>query len=150
MSLVTVTMMRLSVALRRDRSLSKNGQEMTRLLEFKKVISPFILRIVERSYGRMNVENVKLAEEPKSSSAKASDEYIKLEREFDKLTEAIKLSHSTRERKAMRARKKKIREQQNLLYYQMLYSGYIEYTQTVLGLSTPQALYKRLKKHKKK
>jgi len=107
---------------------------------------------VERSYGRMNVdiEKVKLAEEPKSSPAKASDEYIKLEREFDKLTEAIKLSHSTRERKAMRARKKKIREQQNLLYYQMLYSGYIEYTQTVLGLSTPQALYKRLKKHKKK
>lgn len=55
----------------------------------------------------VDIEKVKLAEEPKSSPAKASDEYIKLEREFDKLTEAIKLSHSTRERKAMRARKRR-------------------------------------------
>lgn len=107
---------------------------------------------MERNYGLMNVniKKVKLAEEPKSSPAKASDEYIKLEREFNKLTEAIKKSHSTRERTAMRARKKKIREQQNLLYYEMRYSGYIDYTQTILGLSTPQALYKRLKKHKLK
>lgn len=99
---------------------------------------------------KVKIENVKLAEEPKSSPAKASDEYIKLEREFNKLTEDIKKSHSSRERSAMRAKKKKIRTQQNLLYYEMLYSGYIEYTQTILGLSTPQALYKRLKKHKLK
>nr|DAO83724.1 MAG TPA: hypothetical protein [Caudoviricetes sp.] len=38
MSLVIVTMMKLSVALRRDRSSLRNGQERTKLLEFKKVI----------------------------------------------------------------------------------------------------------------
>jgi hypothetical protein len=93
---------------------------------------------MERSCGFM-----KTTEKTNLSPEETSDKYIELEKLHRELGEKIKNTPDYRKQTALRKKKKRIRAEQNLLYPYMVGTGYVTYTEQVLGLKGNQALYGR-------
>lgn len=75
----------------------------------------------------------------------ASDEYVKLEEEYNKYGDMIKSYKATNvSKKQWRKKRKEIRAKQNLLYHHFKGTGWVQVVQDKLGLDTRRtSLYKR-------
>lgn len=99
---------------------------------------------MERSYGIMKNGVTMISPE------EASDTYIELEKRHIELGEAIASTRNPQKQKQLRRKRKNIRAEQNSLYPTMVGTGYVAYTEKVLGLKGNQALYGRYIRGKKK
>ena len=99
---------------------------------------------MERSYGIMK-NGVTMV-----SPEEASDTYIELEKRHIELGQAIASTRNPQKQKQLRRKRKNIRAEQNSLYPTMVGTGYVAYTEKVLGLKGNQALYGRYIRGKKK
>lgn len=86
---------------------------------------------------------MKTTDKTKLSPEEASDKYIELEKLHRELGDKIESTPDYRKQTALRKKKKRIRAEQNLLYPYMVGTGYVTYTEQVLGLKGNQALYGR-------
>lgn len=84
------------------------------------------------------------------SPEEASDTYIELEKRHIELGQAIASTRNPQKKKQLRRKRKNIRAEQNSLYPTMVGTGYVAYTEKVLGLKGNQALYGRYIRGKKK
>ena len=84
------------------------------------------------------------------SPEEASDTYIELEKRHIELGQAIASTRNPQKQKQLRRKRKNIRAEQNSLYPTMVGTGYVAYTEKVLGLKGNQALYGRYIRGKKK
>lgn len=98
---------------------------------------------MERSYGIMKNGVTMISPE------EASDTYIELEKRHIELGEAIASTRNPQKQKQLRRKRKNIRAEQNSLYPTMVGTGYVAYTEKVLGLKGNQALYGRYVRGKK-
>ncbi len=73
----------------------------------------------------------------------ASDKYIELEKLHREIGKEIKETLDHRKLKRLRHKRKLIRAEQNMLYPYMVNTGYVTYTEHILGLKGNQALYGR-------
>lgn len=82
----------------------------------------------------------------------ASDKYIELEYKYIELKKKLDEEKDYRKKAMIRRKRKLIRAEQNQLYPYMVGTGYVKYTEDLLGLSGYQILYKRTQtgKNKKK
>lgn len=72
--------------------------------------------------------------------------YIKLEKDYNELTEKNKKTTNKRQRSLISTHKKRIRKEQNLLYPMLVKGTLVNETQEMLGFRrTSQVLYKRKK-----
>lgn len=99
---------------------------------------------MERSYGIMKNGVTMISPE------EASDTYIELEKCHIELGQAIASTRNPQKQKQLRRKRKNIRAEQNSLYPTMVGTGYVAYTEKVLGLKGNQALYGRYIRGKKK
>lgn len=99
---------------------------------------------MERSYGIMKNGVTMISPE------EASDTYIELEKRHIELGQAIASTRNPQKQKQLRRKRKNIRAEQNSLYPTMVGTGYVAYTEKVLGLKGNQALYGRYIRGKKK
>lgn len=98
---------------------------------------------MERSFGIMK-NGVK-----EISPEKASDRYIQLEKRHIELGQAVASTRNPQKQKQLRRKRKNIRAEQNSLYPTMVGTGFVAYTEKVLGLKGNQALYGRYIRGKK-
>lgn len=99
---------------------------------------------MERSYGIMKNGVTMISPE------EASDTYIELEKRHIELGQAIASTRNPQKQKQLRRKRKNIRAEQNSLYPTMVGTGYVAYTEKILGLKGNQALYGRYIRGKKK
>lgn len=93
---------------------------------------------MERSCGTMKI-----------TADVASDRYIELEKLYKEIGKEIKETLDHRKLKKLRFKRKLIRAEQNMLYPYMVNTGYVAYTEHILGLKGNQALYGRYIRGKK-
>lgn len=97
---------------------------------------------MERSFGIMNNQNM--------SAELASDRYIELEHKYNELGEKLKAEANYKKQKPLRRKRKAIRAEQNMLYPYMVGTGYVKFTEQVLGFKQGyQTMYERYKRSRK-